>query len=66
MPNSLKMVGYSKNSFKHFMTGVPNKLKINQVKLQICLLEDKQSSVGPAGGISGNNNLKENFQMMQG
>lgn len=48
------------------MTGVPNKLKINQVKLQICLLEDKQSSVGPAGGISGNNNLKENFQMMQG
>lgn len=48
------------------MTGVPNKLKINQVKLQICLLEDKQSSVGPAGGISGNHNLKENFQMMQG
>lgn len=56
MPNSLKMVEYSKNNFKHFTTGVPNKLKLNQIKLQIGLLEDKQSSVGPTGGISGNNN----------
>lgn len=39
MTDSLKMVEYSKNSFKHFTTGVPNQLKINQVKLQICLLE---------------------------
>lgn len=60
------MVQYSKNSFKYFTTGAPNKLKINQVKLQICLLEDKQFSIRPAGGISGNNNQKENFQMMQG
>lgn len=58
MPNFLKMVEYSKNNFKHFTTGVSNKLKNNQIKFQICLLEDKQYSVGPAGGISGNNHLK--------
>lgn len=58
VPNFLKMVEFSKNSFKHFTTGVSNKLKNNQIKFQICLLKDKQSSVGPAGRISGNNNLK--------
>lgn len=42
---------YSKNSLKNFATGVSNKLKINQIKLQIYLLEDKQSSVGRGVGI---------------
>lgn len=50
------MVEYSKNCIECFTTGIPNKLKINQIKLQICLLEDEQSSISLAGGISGNNN----------